>query len=116
MSTSEVADRLVGLCKEGKNLVAIDELYSPDVVSLEKQDPMREVHGIDGVRGKNTWWQENHEVHGATVEGPFVNGDHFAVRYNYDITPKATGARTQMDEVALYEVKDGKIVHETFLY
>ena len=33
-----------------------------------------------------------------------------------DVTPKASGERMQMDEVAVYTVKDGKIVQEEFLY
>ncbi len=116
MTTREIADRLVSLCREGKNHVAVNELYADHIVSLEAQEPMKETNGIDGVRGKNTWWAENHEVHGGSVEGPFVNGDQFVVRFNFDVTPKATGERTKLDEVGLYEVKDGKIVQETFLY
>jgi ketosteroid isomerase-like protein len=116
MTTKEIADRLVSLCRESRNLDAIDELYADDILSLEANEPMREVKGIEGVRGKSAWWIENHEVHGGSVEGPFVNGDQFVVRFKFDITPKATGERVQMDEVGLYEVKDGKIVQETFLY
>ncbi len=116
MTTKEIAERLVSLCREGKNHEAINELYADDIVSLEAQEPMKETKGIEGVQGKNTWWIENHEVHGGSVEGPFVNGDQFVVRFKFDITPKMTGERTQMDEVGLYQVKDGKIVQETFLY
>ena len=32
-----------------------------------------------------------------------------------DITPKATRERTQLNEVALYTVANGKIVQEEFL-
>ena len=116
MTSRDIANRLVSLCREGNNQIAVDELYANDIVSMEVDEPMKEVRGIEGVRGKNTWWLENHEVHGHTVEGPFVNGDEFAVRFHYDITPKATGKRTNMDEVALYHVEGGKIVREKFLY
>ncbi|RYD90008.1 MAG: nuclear transport factor 2 family protein, partial [Sphingobacteriales bacterium] len=37
MNTQEVADRLVALCKEGKNIQAVKELYADDVVSLEPE-------------------------------------------------------------------------------
>jgi ketosteroid isomerase-like protein len=33
-----------------------------------------------------------------------------------DVTPKATGERTTLDEVGLYTIKDGKIVEERFFY
>ena len=35
MTTQEVATRLVGLCREGKFMEAAQELYSPDIVSVE---------------------------------------------------------------------------------
>lgn len=46
-----------------------------------------------------------------------MNGDRFAVHHRYEFTPKAAGGkgkRTKMEEVALYSVRDGKIVHEAF--
>ena len=38
MSLNEVANQLVALCREGKNLEAVDKLYSPDIVSVEAVD------------------------------------------------------------------------------
>lgn len=116
VSTREIADELVALCKQGQNIAAIDKFYAPNVVSLEVQDPMREVHGIEAVKGKNQWWMENHEVHGAAAAGPWVNGDNFIVEFKYDITPKATGQRFQMHEYAYFTVEGGKIVKEQFFY
>ena len=61
---------------------AIDTLYSPDIVSLEAHGTPQapaEMKGIDKIRGKNQWWTENHEVHSASVEGPFPHNDRFAV-------------------------------------
>jgi hypothetical protein len=40
----------------------------------------------------------------------------FAVYYNYDVTFKPTGKRNNMEEMALYTVKDGKVVREQFFY
>ncbi len=73
-------------------------------------------HGKEALKQKGQWWQENHEVHGGSVEGPYVNGDQFAVRFKFDITPKATGERVTMDEVGVYTVKNGKITEERFYY
>jgi len=119
-STTAIADELVSFCRVGKNLDAINSLYSPDVVSIESmgnEQMPREMKGIDAIRGKNQWWGENNEVHSATVDGPFVgNDDKFAVYYNYDTTSKQTGKRSNMEEMALYTVKDGKIVREQFFY
>lgn len=116
MTTMETADQLVALCREGRNLEAIEQLYADDVVSLEVQEPMMIATGKAAVIGKAQWWQSAHEVHSASVDGPWPNGDQFIVRFHFDITVKATGARVTMDEVGLYTVADGKIVHERFFY
>jgi ketosteroid isomerase-like protein len=76
-----------------------------------------EMKGIDAIVEKNKWWSENNIVNSATVEGPFVaDGNKFAVHYNFDVTSKQTGQRNQMEEMALYTVKDGKVVREQFFY
>ena len=118
-STATAASELVALCREGRNLEAIERLYSPNIHSIEpvgdEQMPA-EMHGIDAVRGKNEWWFENHEIHRAEVNGPFVGENQFAVHYSYDITFKPTGRRINGTEMALYTVDDGRIVREQFFY
>jgi hypothetical protein len=118
MSTLEIANELVSLVKEGKNAEAIEKLYSADIVSVEAvAGPEGDtVTGIEAVQGKLQWWMNSMEVHEAKVDGPFVNGDQFAVKFDYDVTDKASGQRYPMIEVAIYTVADGKISHERFFY
>lgn len=119
MNAKEVGEKLVSLCKEGKNVESINTLYADDVVSVEAGVPPGQdtkTEGREGVLGKNKWWFDNHEVHSAEVEGPFPHGDRFAVIFRYDITQKASGQRVKMDEVALFTVADGKVKKEEFFY
>ncbi len=116
MTTQELAQDFVALCKAGKFDEAGDRHWSPDVVSIEPMGPEPESRGLDAVLGKRKWWYDNHEVHGGGAEGPYVNGDQFAVEFSMDVTAKASGQRMQMKEIALYTVKDGKIVEERFFY
>jgi ketosteroid isomerase-like protein len=119
MTTQEVANQLVSLCREGKFVEAIQTLYSPDIVSVEAAampGESREAVGIDAVLGKANWWQSNHEVHGASIEGPLASTAHFTVRFTMDVTFKPTGRRHVMDELGVYQVRDGKIVREEFFY
>ena len=119
MTTQEVANKLVKLCSAGKFDEATDTLYSPDIVSLEASAPpgqSRETKGIAAVKAKGEWWVANHEIHSAKVEGPLVAGSHFAVTYKLDITFKPQSRRFTMEEVAVYQVAGGKIVHEQFFY
>jgi hypothetical protein len=119
MTTQEVANKLVALCKGGKFLEAVQSLYSTDIVSVEAvpgPDGSREMKGLDAVVGKTHWWQDNHEVHSSSIEGPLVATSHFAVRFTIDATFKPTGVRTAMDEIGIYQVKDGKVIREEFFY
>ena len=115
-TTQEIAADLVALCREGKFSESGEKYWADKVVSLEAAPgDMARVEGIAGVRGKGEWWEANHEVHGVTVEGPYVNGEQFAVGFKMDVTPKG-GTRMMLDEVAVYTVAGGKIVEEKFFY
>ena len=117
MSTQAIAEDLVTLCKQGKFDEAGEKYWADDVVSYEAMPgDMAEVRGKDAVRGKGEWWAANHEVHSSEVEGPYVNGDQFIVRFKMDLTQKASGQRMAMDEVGVYTVKGDKIVEERFFY
>ena len=119
MTTQEVADKLVELCRQGKFHEATQSLYAHDIVSVEAMAPpgeSRETKGLDAVLAKGKWWEENHEVHSSVVEGPIVAGSQFAVAFKMDVTFKPQSKRHHMEEIALYKVHDGKITHEEFFY
>ena len=118
-SVAAIAEELVALCRAGKNLEAVEKFYSPTIVSVEAAampNMPAELTGIQAIRDKHAWWDENNEVHSTEVNGPFVGRDQFAVQHTFDTTFKPTGKRQKLTEMALYTVKDGKIVHERFFY
>ena len=116
MTTQELAQAFTALCKQGEFEEAGRQFWSDDVVSREPMTgDMAEIRGRKGVEAKGTWWYENHEVHSVNVEGPYVHGDQFIVRFTMDVTPKG-GKRMHMDETGLYTVKDGKIAEERFFF
>ncbi len=116
MTVQEIADELIALCREGKNEVAIKRFYADDIVSTEAMGPNPISTGLEAIHQKSEWFNTTMEVHSVTVSGPFLNGDQFAVEFNYDVTEKPTGQRKNMHEFALYTVRDGKIAAETFYY
>jgi len=119
MTVKAIADDFAAMCKAGGFDQAGHKYWSDDVVSVEAggpdgMDPVS--RGIEAVKAKGEWWYANHEIHSAEATGPFVNGDQFIMRFKMDVTMKASGQRMQMDEDALYTVRDGKIVEERFFY
>lgn len=118
-ATQAIADRLVALCREGKYEQAQDELYADDAASVEMAGaagfPER-VEGIAAIREKGRRWADNIvEIHGGSVSDPVVADNWFSVAMGIDATYKDMG-RVPMQEICVYRVRDGKIVHEQFFY
>jgi len=116
MTTKDIAEKLVSYCRNNQEDKAYEELYSPEITSIEMAEPMKEVHGFEGIQKKGQWWQDNFEVHATEVSDPLVADNHFTVKFWMDTTHKPSGHRSQMNEIAVYEVKDGKIWKEQFFY
>ncbi|HVN00144.1 MAG TPA: SnoaL-like domain-containing protein [Caulobacteraceae bacterium] len=114
MTTQDIAHDLVALCKQGKFAEAGEKYWADDVLSIEAMGDEAESHGKVAARAKGEWWSNNHEVHDTQVEGPYVNGDEFTVRFVMDVTDKQSHQRMKMDEIALYRLRDGKIAEERF--
>ncbi len=117
MTTREVADKLVDMCRQAKNLEAVEELYADNVVSKEMPGyPVEITSGIKAVHKKSEDWLANvQEFHSGDIADPVIAGNHFTTRMSFDVTFKDRG-RQQMDEVCVYEVNNGKIVNEQFFY
>lgn len=119
MTTQEVADKLVEYCRTGRWDLAQEELYAENAVSIEMEGvqgfPQR-VEGMEAIKVKGEQWQAMvEEFHGVEIEGPLVAGDHFTCTMKMDITMKGQ-PRKNDPELAMFKVKDGKIVSEQFFY
>lgn len=117
MTTQQVADRFYALAQEGKYSQIQQELYAPHVRSIEAStDFLPNADNLEGVKEKDRMFGEMVEaMHGGYCNVPVVAGNHFACTMGMDVTLKGQG-RMQMDEVAVYQVEDGKITLEQFFY
>lgn len=120
MTTQEVANRLVALCREGKYTQAQDELYAENAKSIEmealSEGPLGNVEGLEAIREKGKQFDDSYtEFYGTTTSDPLVAGNFFTVKQTFDADWKQ-GGRYNMEEICVYEVADGKIVREQFFY
>ena len=114
MTTQQIAHEVIKLIREGKNKQAKDIFYADDIVSIEGNGYRLE--GIEAIHQKRMDWMEQlAELHSVSVSQPIVAANHFAITIKMDISYK-NGHRAVMDEVAVYEVNDGKIVFEQFFF
>ena len=118
MTTQQVADRLVELCRKGEYEKAQKELYAENAVSIEEQaSPAfeKETKGLKAIIEKGHKFDEMVEtMHSASVSEPLVAGNSIAFQLKLDATMKGRG-RSEMNEICVYKVKDGKIVSEYFV-
>jgi ketosteroid isomerase-like protein len=120
MDTQAIANRLVQLCREGRGTEAQDELYAADAESIEMPGAPfgggKPAKGIEAIRAKGREFNADIEtVHGGTIGDPIVAGHWFSLVMTMDVTFKSRG-RVQMEEICVYQVKDGKVVREQFFY
>ena len=118
MSTQEVANRFYTLAQQGNWDGIQNELFVQNARSIEPPHAqgISSVTGLDKIREKGKEWSAMiEETHGGYCNEPQVAGSYFTCVMGADVTMKGRG-RVKMDEVAVYEVKDGKIVSEQFFY
>ena len=117
MTTQKVAQTYVDLARKGEYMQALQELFATDAVSIEpKGTPTENVQGMDAIKKKNEHFATMvDEMHGVEVSDPIVADNFFSCTMKMDVTLKGMPRHT-MEEVCLYQVKDGKIVSEQFFY
>ena len=118
MTIQEIAARFNELAQQEKWFEIQDELFAENVRSVEPAGSpyLGYAEGKVPVRKKGEDFVGRVEgFHGASTTEPVVAGNHFAIGRTMDVTVRPHG-RIQLDEVILYEVKDGQIVLEQFFY
>ncbi len=118
MTTQQVADRFMEFASKNQWTEAQNELFSDDAESVEPPHAqgLQTVKGIDAIRKKGEQFgQMVEEMHSGYTGDPIVAGNHFSVAMGMDVTMKGAG-RMKMDEIAVYQVRDGQIVKEQFFY
>lgn len=121
MTTQELANRYYELFEQRQVAEIYQQLYSTDIVCTEPEHALAMgiptvTSGIEAVLAKSKARQELiAEVHSFFSSKPVVGGDYFSLAMGRDMTLK-NGQRLQLAEIAVFGVKDDKIVSETFFY
>lgn len=118
-TTHEVALRFNELAQQEKWFEIQDELFADNVCSVEPANAQylpKHTEGKSAVRKKGEEWVMRIEAaHHRKTSTPIIGANHFAVSREIDITVQGIG-RLQLNQIMMYEVKEGKIVLEQFFY
>ena len=114
MTTRELADRIVAMCRERKFVEVVKAHYAEDVVSRDNCEEPRV--GFEAVLADNERWEDDNEVHSFEVPACYVDGDTFVLEMVADFTNKPSGREIHFDEIGVYTVRKGKVVSTRFYY
>ena len=118
MTTDKIANRLVELSRKGDFETAQKELFAEDAVSIEAHETpnfAKETKGKKAIKEKGEKWNSMvQESHSLEVSDPLIAENSFACSMRFKVTMKDAGY-SDMSELCLYRVKDGKIISEEFI-
>jgi ketosteroid isomerase-like protein len=118
LTTQEVAARFNELAQQELWFEIQDEFFADNVKSIDPPNSpyFGYAEGKAAVRKKGEdFVKKITAVHGAHTSEPVITGNHFAVARDMEATVEGYG-RIKMNEIMLYEVRDGQIILEQFFY
>ena len=115
---ASVAKDFTALWLAGDYCGAGEKYWADEVVSFApclSVDPAdADCRGIKAVRSRNRRWFTTHAIEDLSLDGPFVTGDHFALFA--DMLIVHAGRRTPHSQIAVFVVRNGKIVEERYFH
>src|SRR5260221_11859094 len=118
MTSKEVTARFNELNQKEKRFEIQDEFFADNVKSIEPSGSpyFGYAEGKSSVRKKaEEFVKKIQDFHGAYTTQPVTGGNHFSVGRGIEITVEGFG-RIKIDQIMLYEVKNGQIISEQFFY
>jgi len=121
MTTQELATRYQEMMNQRKFIEIQDTYYHPDVVSqeMEKAAAMGlavTTTGLEAVKAKGVARRNTiEEIHSYHCSEPIVAGEFFSVVLKQELTFKGR-PRMAIEEIAVFQVREGKVVKEQFFY
>lgn len=109
LPAAEVADRYTEAFRQGRMDLAT-RWYSPGIVRVAPIEGGGELRGLPSIMDNAARRNSGPEIRGVTVDGPFVHGNRFAVRFELD-----RGELTET-KMSLYTVHNGAISREEVYY
>ena len=110
--TEALARKIVRFANQPGKL-DLSEIYAEACVSFEPQAPP--ASGIAGLREKNAFWESIVASQSWTAKSTFVKGNRICIEWHCDLKLR-DGRELELEEVALHEVRGGKIVSERYYY
>ncbi len=120
MTIEHLARDFANLLLSGNQVEAARKYWSNDIVRIEPArwpaGQPRQVTGYAAAHARLLEWIAVSDAGELAIDGPFVTGDVFALFLDMEISVPATGKREPFSEIAIFTVRDDKIIEERYFY
>lgn len=116
MNTKEVALKFIEFYRSDDPLRKYD-LYSEDCVSIESpaNGDREEIIGLEKIKKRHfEFYDQFSEIFRKEISEPLVADHGFSIVITFDVTQ--SGERKTFKELCTFQVKDGRIVRQEFIY
>ncbi|WP_306115642.1 MULTISPECIES: nuclear transport factor 2 family protein [unclassified Roseovarius] len=115
----QLGREFVEAMRNRRGIAHVDDIYAENAESIEAVVPpgrdVRIARGRGAIKAKREDWLATHEIQKLEADGPYVHPpNRFAVRFDAEVTQKASGEQMKLREVAIYTIEGTKIVREEF--
>jgi hypothetical protein len=115
MPDRHVVEAFAAAVESNDHVGAIERFYAPDASTQENQDPPR--HGRDVLAAREAAVLASvAKVVTKRLSPIFIDGDHSAIHWRFEFTPKDNGPVKAMEEIALQTWRGNELIAEHFIY
>lgn len=117
MTTTEVAEQVVSLLRQGKFEEAQVTFYADKILSTEPEGQAFKTATTkqEVIEGGRAFRETITAIHSLTISEPIVSGPAFAITFALDADFKGNG-RVLFEEICAFKVQDGKIIACNYTY
>lgn len=115
LTAAEVAERYIEAFRTGRIDRAI-ALVAPGATRVAPLEYDGTLTGVNEIMANSRQLIADVRILAVNVSDPLVNGDRFAVRFDFEQQWISTGERSRTTKMSLYTVRAGRIAHEEVFY
>ncbi len=116
----EIARGFTAMLRLGQFEAAGEKFWAADVISAEPAPLSHDIpalgSGKEAVSRKVKARFGEGDIDDLSIDGPFITGDQFALFLDMLMTNPTTGKTQPFTEIAIFTVRDGRIIEERFFY
>jgi SnoaL-like protein len=115
MPNRHVVEAFAAAVESNDHVGAIERFYAPDASTRENQNEPRRGRDVLAARERAVLASVA-KVETRRLSPIFISGDHSAIHWRFEFTPKDNGAARVMEEIAVQTWRGNELIEERFFY